>query len=327
MSKFREFYIPPGAGSNFLASKCLWTPDEDNGECGPDKSTNEFYVNREKIDYGRYTQDSDGEYGVPPTFKNNTLLSEQVANDLASETKKIIPVLLELDKRLTALDLDEQGKTLRPRVINIIEHLWKSDLSMMTESFGIGHTEEHGKIDKHVGHLTELTEDYFAKCRETYFNLCEEMNWDSFIITHTNPHSAISPRLKFPNNFKSLSMKLEPGTAEIIGALQDIKSNNIPHIQDNQIADYNKRNNNRCVEFSDDSVSYRKIFFENDRYEIMKMYEFFDNKLYFHKNRLQIMNDFKEYHENNMKVIKKFMPTFHEQINTSTLTRNNYEIS
>tara|TARA_B110000037_G_scaffold212035_1_gene264310 strand:- start:315 stop:1247 length:933 start_codon:yes stop_codon:yes gene_type:complete len=308
MTKFREFYVPPGAGSNFLAKKCLWTPDEYRGEeFDPDNSTNEFYVNREKIDYGRYNRDCDGEY-ADPTFQLNSLLSEATANDLISETKKIIPVLLELDKHLTTLDLDEQGKTLRPRVIAAIEHLWKSDYSMMTESFGIGHSEEHGRINKHVGHLTKLTEDYFAKCRETYFNLCEEMNWDSFIISHTNPHSAISPRLKFPNNFKSLGMELEPDTNRFRSILRDIKSNKY----DPMNATYGSFN---CDEFSDDSVSYRKIFFENDRYEVMKMYEFFDNKAYFHKNRPQIMNDFKEYHNDNMKVIKKFAPRYHTELN------------
>ena len=315
MAKFREFYVPPGAGSNFISGKCLWTTGEDVEQYGTDNSTNEFYVNREKIDYGRNSLQSD------------MLLGEQVANDLTSETKKIIPVLLELDKRLTALDLDEQGKTLRPRVIAIIEHLWKSDYSMITESFGISHAEEHDRIDEHVGHLTDLTEDYFAKCRETYFNLCEEMNWDSFIITHTNPHSAISPRLKFPNNFKSLAIELEPETNKFIGALQDIKSNNYSPSGCVDKIGGKVGKNVRCVEFSDDSVSYRKIFFENDENEIRTMYEFFDNANYFDENKTIIMKEFKEYHNNNMKVIKKFMPIFYKQINTNTLTRNNYEIS
>ena len=159
-----------------------------------------------------------------------------------------------------------------------------------------------------------LVQDYFAKCREYYFKICEQNNHESYIISHTNPYDSISPRLQLPKNFKSLAIELEPETNMMIGALQDIKSNNYdPNGYTDKYGGIVGKSW-RCVDFADDKVSYRKIFIENDREEIMKIYEFFDNKAYFHRNRQQIMNEFKEYHTNNMEVIKKHMPNFYERI-------------
>ena len=71
---------------------------------------------------------------------------------------------------------------------------------------------------------------------------------------------------------------------------------------------------NRSVEFTDDNVSYRKIFFENDENEVMKICNFFDNEEYFQQNKVQIMKDFKEYHDTNMTLIKKHLPDLYERI-------------
>ena len=65
---------------------------------------------------------------------------------------------------------------------------------------------------------------------------------------------------------------------------------------------------------SDDTVSYRKIFFEDDSDEIRKMYDFFDNEEYFDKNKMSIMKEFKEYHEANMALIQKFAPEIYKKL-------------
>ena len=53
-AKFREFYVSAGAGSNFLASKCLWANDIENarfadGSKGHSIPSNEFFFPRVKI--------------------------------------------------------------------------------------------------------------------------------------------------------------------------------------------------------------------------------------------------------------------------------------
>ena len=44
------------------------------------------------------------------------------------------------------------------------------------------------------------------------------------------------------------------------------------------------------------------------------MYDFFGNVKYFDENKMVIMKEFKDYHNNNMIVIKDFMPLFYERI-------------
>ena len=72
---------------------------------------------------------------------------------------------------------------------------------------------------------------------------------------------------------------------------------------------------NRNVKLSDSSVSFRKIYFENNIEEVRKMYDFFDNEDYFDKNRVQIMSEFRQYHDDNMKLVKKLIPKLYEKIN------------
>ena len=62
---------------------------------------------------------------------------------------------------------------------------------------------------------------------------------------------------------------------------------------------------NKFLEFCDDSVSYRKIFLDNDGDEIRKMYLFFGNEKQFDMNRDVIEKEFKEYNDNNIKVLEK----------------------
>ena len=134
------------------------------------------------------------------------------------------------------------------------------------------------------------------------------------MISHKRPLESISPRLKLPENFKSLVMELDGFTTMFANALQDIKSDNYdPNGYTNNVG-HQSDENFRCVQNSDDSVSYRKIFLENNFEEIRRMYDFFGNVNYFDENKTVIMKEFKDYHDNNMIVIKDFMPLFYEQI-------------
>ena len=273
MTKFREFYVPPGAGSNFLANKCMWASDIKSYKSVDNVSTNEFFYHREKVNN---------------TTIEETLFSEDFTNeDLISETKEIKSILLELESNIPA----------HSTIINSIEDLWRRDWSYYLIAFS----------DQQI-------QDYFIRCREYYFEVCESMNWNSSIITHLHPHIAISSQLKLPKNFKSLAMELDSKTTMFMGALGDIKSDNYePNAYTNNVGNQSDENF-RCVQNSDDSVSYRKIFFENNVEEIRRMYDFFGNVKYFDENKMVIMKEFKDYHNNNMIVIKDFMSLFYERI-------------
>jgi hypothetical protein len=62
------------------------------------------------------------------------------------------------------------------------------------------------------------------------------------------------------------------------------------------------------IKLCDDTISYRKIFFENDSDEIRKTYEFFDNEDYFDENKTNILQEFQKYHNDNMAILKQYAP-------------------
>ena len=308
MNDFREFYVQPGAGSNFLAGKCLW---KDTKPVNVDVSTNEFFFDREKI--------------------NNTAIINLCSNpnlslfnpydmkdeDFISESKKIKSILLELEDNIQGPLLNRVPlKNCRSWILDNFENLWFKDFTMSSIAYSNGPV--YGGDSKNLQSLLQAQrlseektiklgiqiENYFIRCREYYFKVCEKMDWSSFIITHINPYDTISPRLKLPENFKSLAMELDEETVMLTGLFSDLKKNgwlsdemirtmdNIPPIKDKWIGN--------SVKFADDSVSYRKIFIENNEDEIRKMYDFFNNEDYFDENRTNIIKEFKKYHNKNM---------------------------
>ena len=306
MAKFREFYVQAGAGSNFLASKCLWANTLDGNTKVFDENilTNEYYYHREKVNDISLSAET---YIYDP-FKSK---------DLEHKTKEIRPTLIDISLFINSIDFDEHNSSNRSQVILNVLDLWKKDWSMYTTSFFNFRYFIQTELSEEIKDLMRLAEDYFAQCREYYYNMCEKNDYDSFVISHQHPHYTISPRLITPLNFETLSMKIDPEIDIFIEALQDIKHSH-RQAKDN----YTMLNVatddlflNRSVKLSDDKVSYRKIFFENNEDEIRKMYDFFDNEDYFDENKVQIMSEFRQYHDKNMSVIQKFIPNLYSKLN------------
>jgi len=314
MAKFREFYVQPGAGSNFLAGKCLWTDNADSREHleYSRTSTNEFFFDREQI--------NNVWHEIPSEVHK---IHEDIFNS-KYESKKIKKILIELDKIIKSISPndDATNRTYRDEIINNIEFMWERDCSYQCQAFREHITPDMyfpDEIPKSVVDKIRQIEDYFIKCREYYFTLCENMNWNSFMISHLHPYNAYTSRLKLPENFKSLVMEFDGTTNIIISALQHIKKDYSINKNHDWIADltddaYTKKRLDAIAKLSDDTISYRKIFLENDENEVMKIYDFFDNKDYFEENKTNIMKEFKEYHGNNMAVIQKFIPKLYKQL-------------
>ena len=202
MAKFREFYVPVGAGSNFLAGKCLWA-EEAKSFWGNDKieihdadsSVNEFFYLRAK---------------TPAEWKHNA----QPKGLAISSPEKIKTVLTELhlwtNKNYNQLNFEFEN---RERVIRNIDNLWTEDSSYWTfDFFAFMDFEKSKWKDKEypteVINMIHQAQDCFATSREYYFKRCQEKNWDTFLITHSHPFLGISPRIKLPENFKTLAMEL-----------------------------------------------------------------------------------------------------------------------
>lgn len=297
MSQFREFYTQPGAASNFIAGKCLWTEKAEiqhGQDTEIDMPTNEFYFQREKL-WNSEEVHSTGNSGI----KLFDLIDPPL--ELVVETKIIKTLLIELDLYLN--DIEQQQRLI---VIENLEHLWKGDWSMHTYGCLEESYTDSALDDERYLYLRTRIQDYFAMCREHYFKLCEKHNLNSHIITHWAPNESVSPRLKLPKDFKSLGMELDEKTYLITQRLNQIKSSETNHREINRdgIPELLMKAN-KLLESCDDSVSYRKIFLDNDGDEIRKMYLFFGNEKQFDMNRDVIEKEFKEYNDNNIKVLEK----------------------
>jgi hypothetical protein len=323
MAEFREFYVQVGAGSNFLAGKCLWAHMTDDAQVldGNDNPlVNEFSFDREQIN-----KVWNGIKRIPQEYKYDD-------EDLISESKRILPILVELrqvicevgDKHLDKLKVDVGY------IDTVIAEIktndfWKVDWSMCTPYFW-KYNGSNLVTDTRVDTLLQEAKDYFVKCREYYFKICEQNNWNSSIITHQHPHIAISSQLKLPTTFKSLAMEIDADVDFYIRHLVNIK--HIYSLKRLQGKEYFKNQkidktlhekiedlyDNRSCKFADDSVSYRKIFFENNTDEIRKMYKFFDNEAHFDVNKTSIIKEFKEYNDDNMTVLKRYVPNVYEKM-------------
>ena len=333
MAKFREFYVPAGAGSNFLAKQCLWTSQESKEFNPYDSSQNEFFIDRVKSDakvmsYGIRNPDTTARFEtVSKTLISPAKYYECPDQSIISESIKIKSILIEINKWFRSLsnkyaDIDTDIED-RNMVINNCDHIWREEFSVWTNSFfekihWIPSTERPNSISDKIREI----EDYFAKCREYYYDECERNNWDVFQICHTHPYLSISPRLKLPENIVTMAIELDGEMNMYNNALIDIKMYDRinPDIYSIIQDDDGKPKPpedifiNNSVAISNKKVSFRKIYFENNEDEIRKMYDFFDNEDYFDENRVQIMSEFKEYHDDNMKLVQKLAPNLLEQI-------------
>ena len=334
MAKFREFYVPAGAGSNFLASKCLWANHIENADFiggfkGHSTSSNEFFFSRVKI--GK-------------ELKNKKFIDLMVCDDenLLSETIKIKSILIELDEFALSLfpknhlnsilgpGISNMHYSQRQQIISNIDIIWKDDWTMIYHSFwdwAIWGELSGNKIEVPNSVLNKIhqAQKYFVQCREYYYSVCDRNNWNVEKISHHHLYDEI-PGIKLPENFKSLAMYLDEQTAEFVRIIFEIKHGNgrSERIRDTEYLISNKTltdetvrklpsigyaprtadNEAKILASISNDVSYRKIFFENDENEIRTMYEFFNNGDYFDKNKTIIMKEFKEYHQRNMELIK-----------------------
>lgn len=287
MAKYREFYVQPGAGMNYLALKCLWTDNMAGLWKERTVAINEFHSHLSQIKIDGFDK---------RTYPQTSTLSQFNDDDeyLMYESKRILPILIELK------NMSKLADTVKfDRIITKVKNntFWKSD-----ETLDWSEIQDDSR--EHYLAKKEATK-YFTNCREYYYSIFERNDWDCFNMAHQHPHTSISSQLKLPTTFKSLAMELDVDMSFYSDKLYDIK--NEEYHRGNY---HDPRENIIMCTLSDDTVSYRKIFFENDSDEIRKMYDFFDNEEYFDKNKMSIMKEFKEYHEDNMVLMQKFALDF-----------------
>ncbi len=320
MAEIRDFFVQVGASSNFLARMCLWAEHANSEianhnihEENRKNTVNEYFVERNRI-----------------TGNNiDTFTDFEIVNDeehLVKETDEILPLLKQLDAQIDLRKktypqewFSEFNSELRKDIINnSIYDFWKLPATFKHQSFlcqfdGPSNLPSN-ETSLEVREIVTKVQDYFTVCREFYFKVILDNGWSSDTITHIPP-SILMPNLKFPNGYKSLSMSTDTTSLLFVTALDMIKGNNIEEGKlammkksDDiiNIEDFNEFTQIKIDTNRDNFVDYRKIFFDNNSYEIKKMYDFFDNGDYFNNNQKEILTQFKEYNDKNVDLIKNF---------------------
>ncbi len=300
MAKFREIYAEQGAGINFINLNCMILPRIDLNTWARYNSawvaTPIPNLSNEYISTGELLVDCDGN----PTWMNypgNGLgISKTDDPELISliETVNIIVASLK-NKSISAewwfqqLDLQlENNNFWKWNCTNYAIHFFKNEEEFLT-IYG---------LDLPIWDLNTIRK-MFIKGKEYFYSKCEQHNVDSYMGTHVNPYTSLSSVLQLPNNFKSLAI-------DDSDELMKVHTNMIFNIKHKTSESLKNNTAISNIEFADDTASYKKIFFENDEDEIRKLYEFFDTEEYFHINRINIMRQFKQYHQRNMELIKTY---------------------
>ena len=130
----------------------------------------------------------------------------------------------------------------------------------------------------------------------------EKNKWSLHSVTHEHPHAYVSSKLNLPINMKTMAFEVDAVTDVYVRLLADMKGGILqePAWYLTSHEDYN----NKSARLSDETISYRKVFFDNDENEIKRLYAFFDNLEYFEENKIDIIKDFKKYHNFNIQTLE-----------------------
>ena len=209
MPEIREFYVPVGAASNFLARMCLWAENANsviaNNDTHEEKRkniVNEYFVERNRITGNNID-----------TFTNFEIVNDE--EHLVKETDEILPLLKQLDAQIDLRKktypqewFSEFNSELRKDIINnSIYDFWKLPATFKHQSFlcqfdGPSNLPSN-ETSLEVREIVTKVQDYFTVCREFYFKVILDNGWSSDTITHIPP-SILMPNLKFPNDALTL---------------------------------------------------------------------------------------------------------------------------
>ena len=215
--------------------------------------------------------------------------------DIKTETNKILPVI---EKTMSET---VTGQPERVRLFHELKKFYDDGLSGYLDLIdGIFNGIEAFKyLDQPTW---EVIEDYFIQCKDYYYRMFENNNWSSDSISHKHPHAMVSSKLVLPTNMKTMAIEVDSVTDVYVRLLADMKGDELqePSFYETSHEDWH----NKSARLSDETISYRKIFFDNDENEIKRLYTFFDNLEYFEENRTNITKVFREYHNSNIQTLK-----------------------
>ena len=269
MNQFRELYYQRGAGGHFLASKCLW-----NG----------------------YAEDkpmykTTGPIALEPFLKKEFL-------NIKTETNKVLSVIE------SSMNEPVTGIKERNRIFLELKKFYDdgcNDYLSVIDGLFNG-VKSFKYLEQPRPSEWEVIEEYFRHCKNNWYRMFVSNNWNLYSITHEHPHAFVSSKLNIPHNMKTMAFEVDAVTDVYVRLLADMKDGILeePSWYEKSHEEYN----NTSARLSDETVSYRKVFFDNDENEIKRLYAFFNNLEYFEENKTDIIRDFKEYHISNIQTLE-----------------------
>jgi hypothetical protein len=125
----------------------------------------------------------------------------------------------------------------------------------------------------------------------TLFEIHNTENKNLYFSSHQSVREINIP---VPDNYKNMLVTVDDELAIIMSKVLAIKHGDTHNGRD--ISPLSDDITNRA----DEVVDYRRLFVDNDRDEIKRLYDFFDYQHYFDMHENDIIKDFKEYHQRNI---------------------------
>ena len=125
----------------------------------------------------------------------------------------------------------------------------------------------------------------------TLFEIHNTENKNLYFSSHQSVREINIP---VPDNYKNMLITIDDELAIIISKVLAIKHGDGHNGRD--VFPLSDDITNRA----DEVVDYRRLFVDNDRDEIKRLYDFFDYQHYFDIHENDIIKDFKEYHQRNI---------------------------
>jgi hypothetical protein len=327
MTSIIQFSSKAGAASNYIAKQCMWAGVvDDRIEPEPDK-VNEYFIPRTKI--GNH-------------FENRHELWKMKCDDeeLLQKTSAIKPKLMELHywckdnkpetflNSANAKEVAQRMEYNRGQVIGKLDIMWKDEWCMAYSAFW--DWEDWGRLSgksvvlsEYVLDLIEDVQQYFVDCKLYYWKVCEQKGWNILSISHQHTYVE-TPGLILPDNFVHGYLRCDTASSKYIDTLLEIKRGvTVTSEYLNKIlsSDIDKDHDPTwgvskwTEELSHEIFDYRKIFIDNDSNEIQRLYDFFLNLEYFEEHKERILQEFFDYNDKNMKLMKSLALPMYEEVN------------
>lgn len=337
MINIREFGIPAGAGSNYVAKNILWGLTT-NIDARNDKNV---FAHDRRIDLM-----NSGLFGGFDT----TYASRCSFMSFLSGFDDIVSVLDRYDFLLNKLDTFEAYKDRdshddkhadssvhRRKLIKYFED-GDFDITMfyllphLSLQFPFGIVElSHPLYDwekemvEEIINLKDIIVSAFEDIYLFYIDLHRKNCANSYLMVHdlVEVYLFKNKKLTIPER-KTGAFKFDDATSVLCQLLDGIKNdrqNQVDRIKRQYSTDEKSNEDyahnwtawyNHNVEHADVVIDYRKVFIEGDANEIQKLYEFFNVPELYEKDHQNIIKSFKEYGDKNLKVATDCLPELKE---------------